>query len=94
MLNNVKILKNTIINAGRDGMYVTGVNFEVAYNDVSYSQKINSDSGIFYTVGNDNLRNAEIHHNWFHDATAPAAIVPAPRAADFLRNERRSMSMP
>lgn len=69
--SNSKVLKNTIKNAGRDGMYVTGVNFEVAYNDVSYSQKINSDSGIFYTVGNDNLRNAEIHHNWFHDATAP-----------------------
>ncbi|WP_152286114.1 T9SS type A sorting domain-containing protein [Flavicella marina] len=70
--SNSKVLKNYIQNAGRDGMYVTSLNFEVAYNDVSYSQKINSDSGIFYTVGNSNLRNAEIHHNWFHDATAPA----------------------
>ncbi|WP_298369668.1 T9SS type A sorting domain-containing protein [uncultured Lutibacter sp.] len=70
--NNVKILKNTIVNAGRDGMYVSGTNCEVGYNDVSGSQKINSDSGIFYTVGNANLKNNEIHHNWFHDATAPS----------------------
>ncbi|GAB1857217.1 hypothetical protein MHTCC0001_20530 [Flavobacteriaceae bacterium MHTCC 0001] len=68
----MKVLKNTIFNAGRDGMYVAGVNCEVAYNDVSASQRINSDSGVFYTVGNANLRNSEIHHNWFHDATAPS----------------------
>lgn len=70
--NNTKVLKNTIFNAGRDGMYVSGSNCEIAYNDVSGSQKINSDSGVFYTVGNDNLKNNELHHNWFHDATAPA----------------------
>ncbi|WP_343328538.1 T9SS type A sorting domain-containing protein [Polaribacter staleyi] len=70
--NNMKVLKNTIINAGRDGMYVAGSNSEIAYNDVSASQKINSDSGVFYTVGNTTLKNNEIHHNWFHDATAPA----------------------
>lgn len=70
--DNIKILKNTIFNAGRDGMYVAGTGCEIAYNDVSASQKINSDSGIFYTVGNDKLKNNEIHHNWFHDASAPS----------------------
>ncbi|MEW4925597.1 T9SS type A sorting domain-containing protein [Algibacter sp. 2305UL17-15] len=70
--NNMKILKNTIVNAGRDGMYVAGSNCEVAYNDVSGSQQMNSDSGVFYTVGNTSLKNSEIHHNWFHDATAPS----------------------
>ncbi|WP_405295583.1 T9SS type A sorting domain-containing protein [Algibacter sp. Ld11] len=70
--NDMKILKNTITNAGRDGMYVAGSNCEIAYNDVSASQKINSDSGVFYTVGNASLKNNEIHHNWFHDATAPS----------------------
>lgn len=69
--NNMKILKNTIFNAGRDGMFVAGADCEVAYNDVSRSQIINSDSGVFYTVGNESLRNMEVHHNWFHDATAP-----------------------
>jgi len=69
---NIKILKNRVFNTGRDGMYVAGSNCEVAYNDVSGSQKINSDSGVFYTVGNANLKNTEIHHNWLHDATAPA----------------------
>lgn len=70
--NNVKVLKNTIINAGRDGMTVGGTGSEIAYNDVSNSQLINSDSGIFYTVGNANLKNIVLHHNWFHDATAPS----------------------
>lgn len=70
--NNIKIIKNRIFNTGRDGMYVAGSNCEVAYNDVSGSQRINSDSGVFYTVGNANLKNTEIHHNWFHDATAPS----------------------
>lgn len=70
--DNMKILKNTIFNTGRDGMYVAGQNCEIAYNDVSASQKINSDSGVFYTVGNADLKNNEIHHNWFHDATAPS----------------------
>jgi hypothetical protein len=70
--NNVKVLKNTIVNAGRDGMTVGGSDSEIAYNDVSHSQLINSDSGIFYTVGNADLKNIELHHNWFHDATAPA----------------------
>lgn len=69
---NVKILKNTIVNAGRDGMYVNGENCEIAYNDVSHAELINSDSGVFYTVGNSNLKNTEIHHNWFHDSTAPS----------------------
>lgn len=70
--NYLKVLKNTIYNTGRDGLYVAGSNCEVAYNDVSASQKINSDSGIFYTVGNSSFKNNEIHHNWFHDATAPS----------------------
>lgn len=70
LANNAKILKNTIVNAARDGMYVSGNDSEVAYNDISHSQLINSDSGVFYTVGNSTLKNIEIHHNWFHDATA------------------------
>ncbi|GAA4934559.1 carbohydrate-binding protein [Algibacter agarivorans] len=72
LADNVKILKNTIVNAGRDGIYVSGDNCEVAYNDVSFSELINSDSGVFYTVGGATLKNTEIHHNWFHDATAPS----------------------
>ncbi|MEW4925599.1 T9SS type A sorting domain-containing protein [Algibacter sp. 2305UL17-15] len=91
--NNMEILKNTILNAGRDGMYVAGSNCEVAYNDVSASQQINSDSGVFYTVGNASLKNNEIHHNWFHDATAPAyshAVGEAPKAAGiYLDNDSK-----
>lgn len=95
--NNSKVLKNYIENAARDGMYVTGVNFEVAYNDVSHSQLINSDSGIFYTVGNDNLRNAEIHHNWFHDAQAPEYShqpgKPGKAAGIYLDNDSKGFTV-
>ncbi|AXT56156.1 T9SS C-terminal target domain-containing protein [Aquimarina sp. AD1] len=70
--NNVKVLKNKITNSGRDGMYVSGDNCEVAYNDVSRAQLINADSGVFYTVGDDRRKGTEIHHNWFHDSKPPS----------------------
>ncbi|AWB65681.1 hypothetical protein C2869_04165 [Saccharobesus litoralis] len=66
--DNVKILKNTISDTGRDGMYVSGTDSEIAYNDVSRNALINNDGGLFYTVGNKEPRNIEIHHNWWHDA--------------------------
>lgn len=91
--DNIKVVKNTIVNTGRDGMYVAGSNCEIAYNDVSASQIINSDSGVFYTVGNTNLKNNEIHHNWFHDATAPAYSHnpndPAKAAGIYLDNDSK-----
>ncbi|UZO82295.1 T9SS type A sorting domain-containing protein [Aquimarina sp. ERC-38] len=95
--NNMKVLKNTIFNAGRDGMYVNGNNCTIAYNDVSASQRINSDSGVFYTVGNANLKNSEIHHNWFHDATAPAYShskgKPAKAAGIYLDNNSKGYTV-
>ena len=95
--NNMKVLKNTITNTGRDGMYVAGSNSEIAYNDVSASQKINSDSGVFYTVGNANLKNNEIHHNWFHDATAPAyshnPSDPGKAAGIYLDNDSKGYTV-
>ncbi|MDO6761267.1 T9SS type A sorting domain-containing protein [Tamlana sp. 2_MG-2023] len=95
--NYMKVLKNTITNAGRDGMYVAGSNSEVAYNDVSGSQQINSDSGVFYTVGNSNLKNNEIHHNWFHDATAPAyshnPADPGKAAGIYLDNNSKGYTV-
>lgn len=70
--DNVKVIKNTVVNAGRDGLYVNGLNCEIAYNDVSRAELINADSGVFYTVGNTELKGSVIHHNWFHDSTAPS----------------------
>ncbi|ANW96022.1 hypothetical protein AXE80_06885 [Wenyingzhuangia fucanilytica] len=97
LANNVSILKNTIVNSGRDGLYVGGYNCEVAYNDVSFSQLINSDSGVFYTVGNSSLKNTRIHHNWFHDATAPAyshEINEAAKAAGiYLDNNSKGFTV-
>lgn len=70
--SGVKILKNLISHGGRDGVYVSSTDCEVAYNDISRSQLINDDSGVFYTVGNDFDKNTEVHHNWIHDATSPS----------------------
>ena len=68
--NNL-IWSNTIHTTARDGIYVAGVNNEIAYNDVYDCMKMNNDGGLYYTVGNDNSRNTEIHHNWFHDSEGP-----------------------
>ena len=69
--NNVKVLNNTCYSTGRDGLYINATNCEVAYNDVYQVMKINNDGGVFYVVGNENLKNTEVHHNWFHDSDGP-----------------------
>lgn len=68
---NVKVLNNTAYSSGRDGLYVNSYDCEVAYNNVYEVMKINNDGGVYYTVGNEDLRNTEIHHNWFHDSKGP-----------------------
>ncbi|UZO81216.1 RICIN domain-containing protein [Aquimarina sp. ERC-38] len=89
---NMKVLKNVIRNSGRDGMYVGGRNSEVAYNDVSYAERINSDSGLFYMVGNDELKGTEIHHNWFHDAKAPS-YTDGKAAGIYLDNNSKGVKV-
>jgi len=69
--SNTRLLSNTIHTTARDGIYCSGFNNEIAYNDVSDCMKMNNDGGIFYTVGTDVDRNHEIHHNWFHDSQGP-----------------------
>ncbi|MEM6344090.1 MAG: right-handed parallel beta-helix repeat-containing protein [Bacteroidota bacterium] len=65
------IERNTIYQCGRDGIYMSAPNGEIAYNDIFECMLINNDGGIFYTVGNDNDKNTSIHHNWFHDSYGP-----------------------
>lgn len=60
-----KLLRNTIYNAGRDGIQFFHKDSEVAYNDVSRTNLINHDCGPIYTLGGP--YHSEIHHNWFHD---------------------------
>ncbi len=86
--NNVKIWKNTVWNAGRDGLYVNGLNCETSYNDVSHAELINSDSGVFYTVGNTELKGSVIHHNWFHDSASPS-YSSAKAAGIYLDNDSK-----
>jgi len=66
-----KMIANTIIGAGRDGVFIPASDCEIAYNDVSDCMRINNDGGMFYVVGNDNDKNTSIHHNWFHDSFGP-----------------------
>ena len=70
--DNVLVENNTAYGTGRDGLYINAYNCVVAYNDVYEVMKINNDGGVFYTVGNENQKNTEIHHNWFHDSKGPA----------------------
>ncbi|MEM6769925.1 MAG: hypothetical protein AAF597_04985, partial [Bacteroidota bacterium] len=69
--NNSRLINNTIVGSGRDGIFIPTVNCEVAWNDVSDVMRINNDGGLFYVVGNENDKNTSIHHNWFHDSFGP-----------------------
>lgn len=69
--DNVTVVNNTCYSTGRDGLYINANNCEVGYNDVYEVMKINNDGGVFYVVGNENLKNTEVHHNWFHDSDGP-----------------------
>ncbi|MFC2111628.1 T9SS type A sorting domain-containing protein [Bacteroidota bacterium] len=66
------IIGNTIYSCGRDGIYNSGANSEIAWNDIYGCMKINNDGGVFYTVGNSSSKNTEIHHNWVHDSKGPS----------------------
>jgi hypothetical protein len=66
-----KLLQNTIVGAGRDGIFIPADDCEVAWNDVSDCMRINNDGGLFYVVGNEDDKNTSIHHNWFHDSFGP-----------------------
>ncbi len=68
---NMTATNNTIYRTGRDGMYNSGSNGVIAYNDLYDCMRINNDAGVFYTVGNANDKNTVIHHNWFHDSSGP-----------------------
>ncbi len=67
-----KVTYNTVYMAGRDGITTYGRNSEVAYNDVSRCMLITNDGGVYYTVGNHELKHTKIHHNWFHDSFGPS----------------------
>ncbi len=69
--SSTKVLGNSIYSCGRDGVYMSGVNSELAYNDIYDCMKINNDGGVFYTVGSSNSKNTKIHHNWCHDSFGP-----------------------
>ncbi|WP_082026453.1 right-handed parallel beta-helix repeat-containing protein [Flammeovirga sp. OC4] len=64
------IENNTVSGSGRSGIYVSGGDAVIAYNNVFDVMKMNADGGVFYTVGNSDYKNTEIHHNWFHNSTA------------------------
>ncbi len=66
------ITNNTIYTCGRDGVSTSGKYTEIAYNEVFDCMRINNDGGVYYTVGNKDLRHTKIHHNYFHNSYGPA----------------------
>ncbi|KMT66864.1 right-handed parallel beta-helix repeat-containing protein [Catenovulum maritimum] len=60
------ITQNDMSYTGRDGVYLTGINSEFSYNEISQTAQINNDTGIFYVTGNQDDKNVVVHHNWFH----------------------------
>ncbi|MFI3269094.1 MAG: right-handed parallel beta-helix repeat-containing protein [Rikenellaceae bacterium] len=67
-----KITNNSIYTCGRDGVSTSGYGTEIAYNDIYDCMRTNNDGGVYYTVGNKDLKNTEIHHNYVHDSYGPA----------------------
>lgn len=88
-MNNSKFLNNTVRNGGRDAVNYSGKNNELAYNDISRSNLIADDCGLFYTVGRQ--ENTEIHHNWFHDTESRGNLSKA--AGIYLDNDAASFSV-
>lgn len=66
------ITNNTIYTCGRDGITTNGQYCDISYNDLFDCMRINNDGGIYYTVGNDELKHTKIHHNYVHDSYGPA----------------------
>ncbi len=81
--NNALVLKNTIINGGRDGIQIISKNSRVGYNDISNSNLIADDCALLYTIGTG--LNMEIDHNWFHDAYGRGSLKKA--AGIYLDND-------
>ncbi len=80
---------NTIFRGGRDGIQFFNNNSVFEYNDVSYSNLINDDCALLYTVGGPH--NGEIHHNWFHDAKSRGKLRKA--AGIYLDNDAEAFSV-
>ncbi|MFY0598183.1 MAG: right-handed parallel beta-helix repeat-containing protein [Cyclobacteriaceae bacterium] len=80
---------NTISKGGRDAIQMFNKNSIVEYNDVSYSNLIADDCALIYTVGGP--FNAEIHHNWFHDAYSSGDKKKA--AGIYLDNDAEAFSV-
>lgn len=57
--------RNTIFRGGRDCIQASTRNTVISYNDVSLSNLIADDCGLYYVTNGP--YNISIHHNWFHD---------------------------
>jgi hypothetical protein len=88
-MNNSTFINNTVSKGGRDAINYSGENNEIGYNDISRSNLIADDCGLFYTVGKQ--ENTEIHHNWFHDAESRGDLKKA--AGIYLDNNAESFKV-
>jgi hypothetical protein len=61
-----KILNNTLSGSGRFLVWPTASAIEVAYNDMSWGQRLTKDGGSLYIYGFDGT-GTTIHHNWVHN---------------------------
>ncbi|ABD79376.1 carbohydrate-binding protein [Saccharophagus degradans] len=87
--SNTLVKNNRISRGGRDTIQAFNRDSEWSYNDVSHSNLIADDCGLFYTVGGPH--NVEIHHNWFHDAYSHGNKNKA--AGIYLDNDARGFKV-
>jgi gliding motility-associated-like protein len=82
--DNIKILRNTIHDVGRQcidfGQFQNGtghhLNTEIGYNDMYNFCMLSADGGATYAARYYDLRGTRIHHNWIHNSKAVHADRP------------------
>jgi Carbohydrate binding module (family 6)/Right handed beta helix region/Protein of unknown function (DUF1565) len=93
--SNQVVTKNTIYNAGRDGITVdwhingkTFANNDISYNNVYQTNLLSPDGGGIYTCCFLNAQGSSIHHNWIHDQQVVGGYNPTKSIAGLYMDNR------
>jgi Carbohydrate binding module (family 6)/Right handed beta helix region len=94
--SNQVVTRNTIYNAGRDGItvdwHVSGKRFannEISYNNIFNTNLLSPDGGGIYTCCFLDASGSSIHHNWIHDQQVVNGYNPS-RSITGLYMDNRS----
>ncbi len=73
------ITHNTIYNAGRAGITLSGsvsTGHDIGYNNIYATNLFSSDGGLIYACCNQDGTGTRVHHNWLHSSSGVATTTP------------------